>query len=79
MGRSHVVPSSFVPIEKPLKIEVPGTVLHAEAIDMVTYPNYYMPRHLQQAIQYLASRSVDFSNERFSKPEQAKRGRIKRK
>jgi hypothetical protein len=65
--------------KKKLIIEVPGTVLNSEAIDMATYSNYYMPRYLQQAIQYLVSRPVDFSNERFNKSEQAKRGRRKRK
>ena len=75
-----IIPSSFVPMyKKKLIIEVPGTVLNSEAIDMATYSNYYMPRYLQQAIQYLVSRPVDFSNERFNKSEQAKRGRRKRK
>jgi len=77
---SEALPHSFTPMyNKSLEIDVPGTVLNLEAIDTATYSNYYMPKSLQQAIQYLADRPIDFSNGRFTKPGQDKSSRRRRR
>lgn len=62
--------TSFEPMyNRTAVMRVPGTVLGVEAIDHSTYPNYYMPISLKQAIQnpVISSGAIILSNQRFDK------------